>query len=176
MLRFFIPKFPHPSLSNHTNIAMKRYNLALNNSYDKYVFFMFSLSDRNWVTHYHVNTSMLISSAKNSPGTWFGPILATGLLSMRQSWAAIYKKQHKTINFCSGFSMYTKHTRTHEFLTWSLGPVILWRSRHCSSPAIRFTWARGTFSRDWQFFENKYRHLALHNAHSHQTREYHCIG
>ena len=137
---------------------MKRYNLALNNSYDKYVFFMLSLSDRYWVTQYHVNTSMLISSAKNS--FHLEPDLAQSLQLVCCPWGNLglqfIKKQHQTSNFCSGFSMYTKHTWSLEFLTWSLGPVILWRSRHCSSPAIRFTWARGTFSRDRRFFWEKW--------------------
>ena len=132
MLRFFIPKFPHPSQSNHTNyMAMKRYNLALNNSYDKYVFFMFSLSDRYWVAHYHVNTSMLISSAKNF--FHLEPDLAQSLQLVCCPWGNLglqfIRNNIKQAIFALAFQFIPN---IHEALNFSLGP---WAQSSCGEVA-----------------------------------------
>ena len=110
---------------------MKRYNLALNNSYDKYVFFMFSLCDRYWVTQYHVNTSMLISSAKNS--FHLEPDLAQSLQLVCCPWGNLglqfIRNNIKQAIFAVAFQCIPN---IHEALNFSLGP---WARSSCEEVA-----------------------------------------
>ena len=157
---------------------MKRYNLALNNSYDKYVFFMLSLSDRYWVTQYHVNTSMLISSAKNS--FHLEPDLAQSLQLVCCPWGNLglqfIRNNIKQSNLAAAFQCISN---IHEALNFSLGP---WARSSCEEVATVPHQRSGSleleapFQETDDFFEKNDRHLVLDNALSHQTRECHCIG
>ena len=92
---------------------------------------MFSLCDRYWVTQYHVNTSMLISSAKNS--FHLEPDLAQSLQLVCCPWGNLglqfIRNNIKQSNFAAAFQCIPN---IHEALNFSLGP---WARSSCEEVA-----------------------------------------